>query len=188
MGIDSHLTEQRFHAEGTRLIRDDGNDVPSQLLVFQQQGQHPYESHGGGYFPFAAQEEFIEKTPVGYPQCLHLNLAGGYEASQFPAPLKQVLDLLTVIRGPVEGRLIHLGITDRDVKAVTEFPQLGLVQFLLLVRDVLSLSRLTQAIPLHGFGQNDGGIPFVFHRVLIRGIHFLRIMTAAPQFAELIIG
>ncbi len=48
-GIDADLLEQVGHAEGARLVRDDGHDARTQLFVLQQVAQQSDESHGGGH-------------------------------------------------------------------------------------------------------------------------------------------
>ena len=47
-GVNSHLPEERFHAEGARLVGNDGHDQLADLRVAQQFGEHAHEHHRGG--------------------------------------------------------------------------------------------------------------------------------------------
>ena len=46
-GIDAELAEHALHAEGARLVRNDGHDVLAQVLVAQQRVQYAHERHRG---------------------------------------------------------------------------------------------------------------------------------------------
>ena len=54
-GIDTNLSEQAFHAEGARLIGNDGHHVRTERLVLQQHTQQPHEGHGGGNLAITAR-------------------------------------------------------------------------------------------------------------------------------------
>jgi hypothetical protein len=43
--VDAHLLEQVGHAEGARLVGDDGHDAGAELRVLQQVAQHAHEGH-----------------------------------------------------------------------------------------------------------------------------------------------
>jgi hypothetical protein len=45
--VDADRAEQRLHAEGARLVRDDRHDQLADLLVAQQLRQQPHEHHRG---------------------------------------------------------------------------------------------------------------------------------------------
>ena len=51
--VDTRAAEQRLHAEGPRLVRDDGHHEPAQVRVADEFGQHAHEGHGGGQRPAA---------------------------------------------------------------------------------------------------------------------------------------
>src|SRR5262245_40446927 len=56
--VDADLAEERLHAEGARLIRDDGDDQFAQPLVAQQLREQSHEDHRGR--GFAAPRALIE--------------------------------------------------------------------------------------------------------------------------------
>ena len=77
---------------------------------------------------------------------------------------------------------------DRDAEARAELAQLLLVQLLLLVRDVLALAGLAEAVALDGRGQDDGRRPLVLHRRLVGGVDLPGIVAAAAQLLQLLVG
>ena len=63
--IDSRSAEERFHAESSRFVRNDGHNELANLGILEHLAQHAHERHGGGYFPaLAAFQEFLEEIVV----------------------------------------------------------------------------------------------------------------------------
>ena len=77
---------------------------------------------------------------------------------------------------------------NRNLKARPEVLQLLLVELLLLVGDVAALARLAQPVALDGMGQNHGGAVFGFHGRLVGVVDLARIVSAAPQFHQLVVA
>src|SRR5690606_20303868 len=46
--VNAQLSEHPLHAEGARLVWHNGDDAFADLLVLDENRQHPHESHGGG--------------------------------------------------------------------------------------------------------------------------------------------
>ena len=63
-GIDSHLAEQRFHAEGAGFVGNDGHDELADFRIAQQLRQQAHEDHGGR--DFAAVGAFVEFLEVRF--------------------------------------------------------------------------------------------------------------------------
>src|SRR6266478_2655378 len=66
--------------------------------------------------------------------------------------------------------------------------KLFFVQLFLLVRDVAAFTGFAQAVAFYRFGENDRGLTLVFHCGLVGGVHLSRVMTAAQQFVNLVVG
>jgi hypothetical protein len=47
--VDAHLLEQVGHAEGARLVGDDGHDAGAEPRFLEQVAQHAHEGHGGAH-------------------------------------------------------------------------------------------------------------------------------------------
>jgi hypothetical protein len=60
--------------------------------------------------------------------------------------------------------------------------------FFLLVGDVLRLAGLAHAIALDGLGQDDGRLALVRHGGGVGGIHLVRIVAAAIQAPDVVVG
>ena len=82
----------------------------------------------------------------------------------------------------------HFLVAHRDAEALAKFAQFLFVQLFLLMRDVLALARLTQAVALDGLGKDDRRRALVFHRRLVGRVNFARVVAAAQQFANLLVG
>jgi len=78
-------------------------------------------------------------------------------------------------------------IAHRNPKARTKFPQLFLVQFFLLVGDVLSFAGLAQAVSLDGACQNHRRPVLELRRRLVRRVHLARIVPRQPQAPQRIV-
>ena len=56
------------------------------------------------------------------------------------------------------------------------------------MRDVAAFAGFAEAVAFDGFGENDRRLAFVFQRGFVGGINFLRVVTAAQQFANLLVA
>ncbi len=112
---------------------------------------------------------------------LALTLRSGTKPPQLLSPFQQILGFGTVQRRAIEGRFDDFFVGDRNVEATAELAQLPLVQFLLLMGDVAAFAGFAQAVAFDGLGKNNRGPAFVFHRGLVGGVNFLRIVAAAQQ-------
>ena len=101
---------------------------------------------------------------------------------------KKILGFRAVRRRAVEGRFGDFFVGDRDVETRAKFAQLLFVQFFLLMRDVAAFAGFAQAIAFDGLGQDHRRLAFVFHRGFVGGINFFRIVAAAQQFVDLVVG
>ena len=56
------------------------------------------------------------------------------------------------------------------------------------MRNVFAFARLAEAVALDRLGEHDRRLAFVVHGGFVGGIHFARVMAAAQQFANLLVG
>ena len=151
--VDAQLPEHALHAEGARLVRDDGHDARADLLVAHQGRQQAHELHGGGVGPLAGALKLRRKgvQPRHCQDLLGL-AAPWHEAAQALAALLQVDDLRRVVLGPVEGHFLQFGVREGNVEAVPEVLEAGQVQLLHLMGVVLRLAEVPHAVALDGLG------------------------------------
>ena len=90
--------------------------------------------------------------------------------------------------GTIERRLGDFLVADRNVEARAEFAQFLFVQLFLLMRNVAAFAGFAQAVALDGLGENDRRLAFVFHGGFVGGINFARVVTAAQQLVNLLVG
>ena len=111
-----------------------------------------------------------------------------HEAAQLFAPLQQVLGFRAVERRAVKGRLDDFFIGQRNVEAAAKLAQLAFVELFLLMGDIAAFAGFAQAVALDRLGENHRRRAFVFHRRFVGGVNFHRIVTAAQQLANLVVG
>ena len=73
-------------------------------------------------------------------------------------------------------------------KRAAELAQLLFVQLLLLMRDVAAFAGFAQAVALDRLGQDDRRLALCFDRRLVGRVDLLRIVAAAAQLAQLLVG
>ena len=56
------------------------------------------------------------------------------------------------------------------------------------MRNVAAFAGFTEAVALDGLGQNDGRAALVIHRRLVGRVNLLRVVTAAQQLLQLVVG
>ncbi len=187
--VDAHLAEERLHAEGARLVGDDRHHHLADLLVAQQLGQHPHERHrrrdGAALGAFEELgEAFVE---VGEVVRRHVVTPLRQVAAERLAALLQVRDLDAVVGRLVERRRQDILVVERDVEARAEAADLVLVQLLLLVRRVLALARLAEAVALDRAREDDRRTALRLGRGLVGGVHLLGIVSAQAQLLQLVV-
>src|SRR5204862_3883390 len=79
-------------------------------------------------------------------------------------------------------------VADRNVEAIAEGPQRVLAHLLLLMGDVLALAGGAHAVALDGLRQDDRRLTGVRHRRGVGGVDLLRIVAAALEAPEVLIG
>ena len=89
--------------------------------------------------------------------------------------------------GTVERRLADFGVGDRNAEPVAEGAQLLFVHLLLLVRDVLALAGLAEAVALDRPRENHGRRALVLDGRLVGVVDLDRIVAAERSFFELIV-
>src|ERR1700733_14018212 len=188
-GIDADLAEQPFHAEGARLVRHDRHDVAADVLVLEQHGEHAHERHGGGDLALpGALEQRRERLQRRHHQRRRGAPAlrqGGAEGCAFLADIARLVGILVGLAERQAGQIL---VRDRDVEAIAEDAQVLLGEFLLLMRHHLSLAALAEAEALHGLGEDHGRLSLVRHGGRVGGIHLARIVAAAVQVPDLLVG
>ena len=186
--IDADLTEQALHAEGARLVGDDGHDVLADLLVLQQRRQHAHEGHGGRDLAALARlQQRLEGVERRDGERRRLATARRQETAQSLAARTQVIEFGAVLGGLAERQPRDLLVRDRDVEAVAEGTQVVVGQLLLLVRDHLALARLAHAETFDGLREDDGRLAAVRARRGVGRIDLARIVAAAVEAPDLLV-
>ena len=186
--VDAHLPEQRLHAEGARLVRDDRHDQRSHLLVAQQLGEDAHESHGARRLAaVGAVQELREQLGRRRGERRGAGGARGQVAAQLLAPGAQIGTLPAMLVGKIEGGSGRLLVGDGDIEPRAEGDQLVLVELLLLVGDVLAFARLSQAVALDRLCQDHRGRAAMVYRRLEGRVHLGRIVAAPVQLAQFVV-
>ncbi len=189
--VDPDLAEQPLHAEGARLVHQDGHGARAELLVAQQRGQEAHEGLRGA--DLAALGGGVQHRLEGL-QRRHLHLlvglraALGQVAAQRLAAGVQVLHLRRVLFRLVEGDLRQLVVRDGDVEAVAEGADVLVAHLLGLVGDVLALAGPAHAEALDGLDQQHRGLALVVDRAVIGRVDLLRVMAAAVEAPDVLVA
>ncbi len=112
----------------------------------------------------------------------------GLVTAQCLAPLLEVLVFGRVFGKTVERQAVDFSVGHRDLEAGPEGKELILIQLFLLVGNVLALAAFSEAVPLDGFGENDGGAAGVLNGLVVGCKYLLRVMSSAPQSLKLLVG
>ena len=188
---DADLAEQAFHAERTRFVDQDRDDALAQARVLQQRGQGTHVglrgrdlAAGGGRVG-----DGLEGRQRRHRQLLvGLFAALRQVAAQRLAALVQVLHFRRVVGRLEERDLGQLVVRDRDGEAVAHFADGFVVQLLGLVRRVARLARLAHAEALDGLHQQHGRGALVFLGILEGGVDLVRVVAAAGQAPDVVVG
>src|SRR5207247_6695973 len=109
-------------------------------------------------------------------------------AAQRFAPRSKVLNLNAVFCRPIERNLDAIFIVQGNAKARAKLPQLVLVEFLLLVRDVLPFARFAKPVALDGAREDHRRSALMFYCLLVRVFYFVRLVPAEAQTPQACIG
>ncbi len=109
-------------------------------------------------------------------------------AAQGPPALEEVLDLLRVGTRVVVRRVLQRVVGDRQLEAVAEDPELGLVELLGLVGDVARLDARSERPALHGVGEDDRRGAGVLGGGLVGGVDLAVVVAAAAQLGQVVVG
>src|ERR1019366_38098 len=104
------------------------------------------------------------------------------------APFEQILRLRTVRRRTVKRRFRNDVVANRNVEPRAELAQFLFVHFLLLMRYVAAFTGFAETVTFHRLGEDHRWPALVFERGLVGGINFARVVTAALQLANLVVG
>src|SRR5581483_3234020 len=102
------------------LRRDDWDDLLAKRFVAKQPREQSNEGHRGADGRAAFEKLRIE-IPLRHIQRWRVDNARGQEAAQFLAAFHQILVLLAVRLGTVEGRLDHFFVADGYPETRAEF-------------------------------------------------------------------
>ncbi len=91
------------------------------------------------------------------------------------------------VRRPIERRLGDVRVRHRDPEPGTERSQLLVVHLLLLMGDVLALSRFAEPIAFDGPGDDDGGRSLALDGGLVGVVDLDRVVAAQRQLPELVV-
>jgi hypothetical protein len=99
----------------------------------------------------------------------------------------QVFQFLAIGRRPVERDRVQILVRDRDVEPVAEGSQRVEIHLLLLVRDVLAFTGLAEAEAFHRLGEDNGRLPRVARRRIVRRVNLAVIVAATIQAPDLLV-
>lgn len=190
--VDADLAEQAFHAEGARFVGDDRHAARADLLVAQDDVERLHERHRGADLAIAgALEQAVEGFELGHFQRLAaLAAALRQVAAELLAALVHVLDFGRLL-ARVEERHLAIGqlrVGHRDVEAVAEDADGFVVELLGLVRGVERLAGRAHAVALHRLGEDHGRHALGVHRFVVRGIDLVRVVAAAVEAPDVVVG
>ena len=98
-----------------------------------------------------------------------------------------VEDFWTIGGGLIRQTLLRSFLRNRNVKAFTESHQRLVAELLFLVRRIACFRR-SETIALHCLGENYRGSPSCFHGAFVSVVNLLRIVAAATQAEQIIVG
>ena len=187
-GVDPDLLEQRVHPEGPGLVRDDRHDPRPELRVADQVAQDPREDHRGRDRRRAAGGELGVDRRRGGRQRLGAHGPLRQRPTEHPTPLDEVADLVGVRARVVVRRFLERVVGDRQLEAVTEDAQLGLVELLRLVGDVAGLDARAERPALDRVGEDHRRRAGVLGRGLVRGVDLAVVVAAAAELGQVVVG
>ena len=187
-GVNSHLPDDRLHAERAALVGNNRHDELADLRILEQMPQNTDKRHGGGdAAALRARQRFRIILERRRFELRCRNLPQRHVSAQLPAALLQIADLGAVVGRPVERPVVSGLLGNRNLEPRAEGGQSFVTELFFLMRRVARLRR-AQAIPLHGLGQNDGGPALVLYGALVGVIHLLRIVATAVQPVNVVVA
>ncbi len=121
-------------------------------------------------------------------QRLGLAPARRQRAAERGAALVQIFLLRAARRQLEEGNLGQFLVGQRDLEAVAEAFQRVFADLLGLMGDHHAFAGLAHAVAFDGLGENDGRLALVLARRLVGGVDLDRIVAAARQRPDLVVG
>src|ERR1700694_1708106 len=185
--VDLHLGEQRVHAEGPCLIRDERPTAPSDGLIAQQAAQDAGKGHRRrGRSVAAALEELCVGSLAGELERFATYQPARQRATECRATRHQVVDLVAVCAGVIVGWLARaeLLVTDGQLECVAKRPELCLTDLLDLMCRGAALEERTECPSLHGVRKDHRGGALLLERELVRGVQLAIVMAAAAQMSQ----
>ena len=187
--VNTDLTEQTFHTEGTRFVGDDRHQTIFDRLVLQHHVQGANESDSGRDFFVLL---FQQRAEVGQGRQLEflseLRLTSRQIAVQLLTLSVQVSVLFGTFREGYVRQFFEIGIRHRHIETIADVANTVHVHFLNLVRDVLTFSGIAHTITFNGMRQDHGRLTFGLLRFLQCSVDFLRIVTTAVQSPDLLVS
>ncbi|MDH6591920.1 hypothetical protein M2165_001809 [Variovorax sp. TBS-050B] len=175
--------------KGARLVGHDGHDARAERLVLEQVAEQPHEGHGGAHLLAGrGGGELCIGRDVGLGHHLAGGLAARHGAAERFAALAQVAHLGAVLGGAVEVHRDGLRIAQRQAEAVAEFEQVDLAHLLVRMRGHLALRGAAHAVALLGVGEDHGGPALVRGRRGIGGMDLHKVVAAALEAVDLLVG
>ncbi len=145
--------------------------------------------HGGGLLAATrAFQHLRERRGSWHRQPCGFGPALREIAAEPLAPRAQVAHLRRILRGAVEPQARHVLVRKRQREAVAERFQRLVVELLLLVRAHLALAPGAHAVALLGLGEDHRGLALVVHGGVIGGIDLDRVVAAAFQAVDVVVG
>src|SRR4029077_14215763 len=170
-GIDADGAEKGFHTEGARFVGNDGHDELADFGMLQHFAKHGDKGHGGGNFAaIAAVVEFAEEFVVVGDKRGGADFALWRVSTEGFAASLQIVDFLAVVGRAIERNIADIAIAEGNAKARAELAEFVLVEFHLLVGDVLAFAGFTEAVTFNRARQDDGGAALVFEGGFVGGI------------------
>ena len=187
---NADLPEQALHAERAAFVGHDRHDARADRLVAQQRRQDAHERHGRGNFaPLGGRlQQRVESRQLGDRQRRADAPARRKIAAERFAAFAQVFHFRAVFGKAQKRNLADLVVRDRHMKPVAECAQRLIAELLLLVGDHLAFAGLAHAVALDGLGEDDGRLALVLDGRLVGGVDLDRIVAAARQRPDLIVG
>ena len=187
--VNTDLTEQTFHTEGTRFVGDDRHQTIFDRLILQHHVKGANESDSGRDFFVLL---FQQRAEVGQGRQLEflseLRLTSRQIAVQLLTLSVQVSVLFGTFREGYVRQFFEIGIRHRHIETIADVANTVHVHFLNLVRDVLTFSGIAHTITFNGMRQDHGRLTFGLLRFLQCSVDFLRIVTTAVQSPDLLVS
>ena len=109
-------------------------------------------------------------------------------AAERLAPRVQIAHLGAVLGRLVEAQLVHVVVGERQREAVAEREQRVVLELLRLVRAHAALAPVAHAVAFLGLREDDRGPALVVHRGVIGGVDLDRVVAAAAQPVDVLVG